>query len=282
MRLLFVNSLLVLFLAGLIELPGTASAQSSDVPDVPYTETIPGTTIEFEMIPVPAGSVTVETPDGPQEVEVDPFWIGKTEIPWDAYDVYVYDLDKSREGLSEEELDAIAHPSKPYVLPGEDFGHKGYPALAMTRHAATEYGRWLSAKTDHAYRLPTRAEWKHACELGMADAVARGPDALSEHAWVAPHAEDQTHPVGASEADALGLHDILGNAAEWVAAPDPDDDSAPIAWGGSYRTDADEANCDTQIQQESSWKMSDPQLPKSEWWLSDAPFVGFRLIRVPD
>jgi formylglycine-generating enzyme required for sulfatase activity len=194
----------------------------------------------------------------------------------------VYGLDKGNEGMSEAEVDAIARPSKPYVLPGEDFGHKGYPALAMTRHAASEYGRWLSAKTDRPYRLPTRAEWKHACQLGMADIVAQGPEALQEHAWVAANAEKQTHPVGASTADALGLHDMLGNAAEFVADPNPDDDQLPIAWGGSYRTEASEVSCDTSVQQTSAWKMSDPQLPKSQWWLSDAPFVSFRLVRVPD
>jgi len=26
------------------------------------------------------------------------------------------------------------------------------------------------------------------------------------------------------------------------------------------------------------WNMTDPQYPKSRWWLSDAPFVGFRVV----
>ena len=25
--------------------------------------------------------------------------------------------------------------------------------------------------------------------------------------------------------------------------------------------------------------MRDPQIPKSEWWHTDAPFVGFRVVR---
>jgi len=246
-----------------------------------FEETIPGTLVTFEMIPVPAGSVTIETPDGPQEVEVGPFWMGKTEVAWDAYDVYVYGLDKNNEGMSDAEVDAISRPSKPYVLPGEDFGHKGYPALAMTRQAAAAYGQWLSAKTDRTYRLPTRAEWKHACQLGMADALTAGPEALEQHAWIASNAEKQTHPVGASTADALGLHDIIGNTAEFVADADPNDDAPPVAWGGSYRTEASAVGCDAHIEKTAAWQRSDPQLPKSQWWLSDAPFVGFRLVRVP-
>ena len=273
----------IALMLALLVTSGTATAQSTaSDPLSAYTDTIPGTLITFDMVPVPAGVVTVETPDGPQEVEVGPFWMGRTEVAWDAYDVFVYGLDKTNEGLSEAEIDAIARPSKPYVLPGEDFGHKGYPAISMTRHAATAYGRWLSAKTDRAYRLPTRAEWKHACQLGMADALAQGPEALMEHAWVASNADEQTHPVRASAADALGLHDMLGNAAEFVADPNPDDDQLPFAWGGSYRDEASAVDCDARMQQTSAWKMSDPQLPKSRWWLSDAPFVGFRLVRVPD
>jgi formylglycine-generating enzyme required for sulfatase activity len=116
----------------------------------------------------------------------------------------------------------------------------------------------------------------------MAEAIASGPDALEEHAWVASNADAQTHPVGASTADALGLHDMIGNAAEFVEDPNPDEEQLPFAWGGSYRTEATEAHCDARIQQTSAWQMSDPQLPKSTWWLSDAPFVGFRLVRVPD
>ncbi|MEL6942523.1 MAG: formylglycine-generating enzyme family protein, partial [Bacteroidota bacterium] len=27
------------------------------------------------------------------------------------------------------------------------------------------------------------------------------------------------------------------------------------------------------------WQQRDPQIPKSIWWNTDAPFVGFRLVR---
>jgi hypothetical protein len=27
------------------------------------------------------------------------------------------------------------------------------------------------------------------------------------------------------------------------------------------------------------WKMQDPQIPQSIWYLTDAPFVGFRVVR---
>ena len=33
--------------------------------------------------------------------------------------------------------------------------------------------------------------------------------------------------------------------------------------------------------QNAAWNETDPQLPKSRWWLSDAPFAGFRLATTP-
>ena len=232
------------------------------------------------MVPVPAGSVTIGTPEGPQEVAVDSFWMSATEVPWDAYDVYVYGLDKKGQG-SEREVDAVSYPSKPYVLPGEDFGHQGYPALAMTRKAAEEFGRWLSAKTGKNYRLPTEAEWTHACRLGLAGEPP-ATDQLGDYAWYEANAEKKTHPVGSLSANRLGLHDMLGNVAEFVAGWSTAPDSPPVVRGGSFESDAAEVSCAARQQQTSAWNATDPQLPKSQWWLSDAPFIGFRLVREPE
>lgn len=66
---------------------------------VPYTATIPGTEITFEMIPVPGGTFKFGSPDsqenrkddeGPQiEVVVDPMWVAKTEVTWAQYWQYM-------------------------------------------------------------------------------------------------------------------------------------------------------------------------------------------------
>lgn len=55
---------------------------------VPYTTTIPGTEVEFEMVPIPGGTFLMGSPEseddrrsdeGPQfHVVVEPFWMGKT------------------------------------------------------------------------------------------------------------------------------------------------------------------------------------------------------------
>ena len=210
------------------------------------------------MVPVPAAA------------GVPAFWIGRTEVPWDLYDIWVFGLDKGEGGNAS--ADAVSRPSKPYVLAGQNFGHQGHPALGMTHHAATEFTRWLSAKTGHRYRLPTEAEWEHACRAGVASAGE-----LSAVAWHPGNAGDEPHPVGKLAANAWGIHDARGNAAEWVDGRD----GTPVIKGGAFLADAGEPTCEARQAQDDTWNMTDPQLPKSQWWLSDAPFVGFRIVREP-
>lgn len=240
-----------------------------------YTETIPGTVVEFEMVPVSGGSVTV---DG-TERSVGPFWMARTEVRWDAYDTYR--LDEQMEGVDDAEADAISLPSKPYGFGNEipGFGQSEYPVLSVARNAARQFARWLSAKTDHTYRLPTAAEWKHACRLGYGTPAEWSSEKLAEHAWFAENAEDTAHPVASLDSNELGLFDQLGNAAELVVPRERASDQTPEVWGGSYQSSAAETHCSARRQKKPTWQESDPQLPKSKWWLSDAQFVGFRVIR---
>ena len=61
-------------------------------------------------------------------------------------------------------------------------------------------------------RLPTEAEWEYAARAG--DTSARyGP--LEAIAWFAINSEETAHPVGQKQANAWGLHDMLGNVWEW-------------------------------------------------------------------
>jgi formylglycine-generating enzyme required for sulfatase activity len=232
-------------------------------------ETIPGTVVTVAMMPVPRGTGEIKDSDGTRRVEVGPLWMSKTEITWDAYDIYVYGLDRSG---GPGDADAVSRPSKPYVMPGESFGHEGHPALAMTYGAATQFAAWLSAKTGRKYRVPTEAEWEHACRAGAAT-----PDDLRAVAWYSDNASDRTHRVGSLAANPFGLHDMLGNVAEWVISGN----GAPVVKGGSFQDDTEDVGCGARKEQKGEWNMTDPQLPRSRWWLSDAPFVGFRLVREP-
>ncbi|MDZ7362695.1 MAG: formylglycine-generating enzyme family protein [candidate division KSB1 bacterium] len=193
----------------------------------PFVETIPGTSVKFEMIPLAAGAITINN----TTVEIKPLWIGKTEVTWDEYDIYAFKLDE-KENQKIGELDAIARPTKPYGAPDRGFGHQGYPALSMTFHTAQEYCRWLSAKTGKKYRLPTEAEWEYACRAGETEKIS--PASLDQRAWFWDNAEDKTHPVATKQPNKWGLCDMLGNAAEWVVGLD----GKPVVAGGSYKDKA--------------------------------------------
>ncbi|OJF13191.1 formylglycine-generating enzyme family protein [Couchioplanes caeruleus] len=66
--------------------------------------------------------------------------------------------------------------------------------------------------TADGYRLPTEAEWEHACRAGTT-----GPryGALDEIAWYRGNSDEQPRPVGGKRPNPWGLHDMLGNVWEW-------------------------------------------------------------------
>jgi formylglycine-generating enzyme required for sulfatase activity len=221
-----------------------------------YEQTIPNTTVAFRMLPVPG--------DG---ADIDAFYLCATEVTWDMYDLFVYG-ETSVAGGSEKGADAVTRPSKPYLPPDRGFAHAGYAALSMSHFAATMFCDWLSQKTGRRYRLPTEEEWAHACALNAAQLTT-----LADAVWFGDNADDKTHPVGSKAAGAIGLHDMAGNASEWVTTAE----GKPTTCGGSYKDDAEDVGCAARRPPSSAWNASDPQLPKSQWWLADCPFVGFRV-----
>jgi hypothetical protein len=64
-----------------------------------------------------------------------------------------------------------------------------------------------------------------------------------------------------------------GNVGEWVTTKD----GARVI-GGSFRTSPEELGTKTLLTPISDWNKTDPQLPRSPWWLADADFVGLRIV----
>jgi formylglycine-generating enzyme required for sulfatase activity len=260
----------------------------------PYTEKLSGTLVEFQMVPVPGGTYEMANPEEEGATltsELKGFWIGKVEVTWDEYDVYMYRLDQEDKGGSEAQgsggpepegepttPEAVARPTKPYGAPDLGFGHQGYAALHITYHAAQSYCKWLSLKTGKKYRLPTEAEWEYACRAGVLPAGPIEDAALLDRiAWYEANADEQTHPVGSKEPNAWGIHDMLGNTGEWCQGIG----KKPVVRGGSFQDPAEEVHPGARKYETPDWTMSDPQIPKSKWWLADAPFAGFRVVCEP-
>ena len=205
---------------------------------VPYTATIPGTSIEFKMIPISSGKFKMGSPDsendrrddeGPQfEVIMQPFWMGEYEVTWSEYKKFMQ-LDKVFKALqakglrkvtNETEIDGVTAPSSLYdpSFTFEAGDGPRYPAASMTQFAAKQYTKWLSLTSDTFYRLPTEAEWEYACRAGTTTAYYFGDDVeeLEEHAWFVDNADEERHRVGELKPNPWGLYDMYGNVAEWV------------------------------------------------------------------
>ncbi|MBI3877592.1 MAG: SUMF1/EgtB/PvdO family nonheme iron enzyme [Verrucomicrobia bacterium] len=280
-----------------------------------YTNTIPGTDVSFVMMPIPAGEFTMGSPDsekgrkpdeGPQhKVKISPFWMGQCEITWNEFELFMY-ADEERKFKDKLKTDAkvdrvsdiVARPTKPYVEMSFGMGKDGYPAISMTQHAANKYCEWLSAKTGQFHRLPTEAEWEYAARAGTTTAYSWGDDLAKakEYAWFEANSDFKYQKVGKKKPNPWGLYDMHGNVAEWVldqheadyknvlkTAQDPwAKQTAPYGQsvrGGSWDDTLDKLRSSARRFSDKSWKQQDPQLPKSIWYLTDAQFLGFRVVR---
>jgi len=281
------------------------NAQQRDDSFTVYEQKIPNSTISFTMVPIPAGSFLMGSPDketghkmdeGPvTKVFIDAFWMEEHEV---TYDEYVLFQDEERD--PEPKPDGITRPSPPYVDFTLGMGKTGgFPANSMSQYGAVMYCKWLYRKTGIFYRLPTEAEWEYACRAGSAAAYPFGNDIqqLGKYAWYEGNSGNKYHVVKQLQPNAWGLYDMLGNVAEWTLdqyradyyqlignpARNPlqqAENKYPLTLrGGHFKDEASALRSATRIASDRKWNARDPQIPKSKWWNADAPFIGFRIVR---
>lgn len=280
-----------------------------------YVQKMHGTELSINMVFIEEGTFFMgsdqqdwghkldESPK--KEVQVSAFWMSDVEITWDLYNLFVSreldNLENSLQKGTEVKMspDAVTGATTPYVDMSFGMGVHNYPAISMTQLAASRFCQWLSALTGNFYRLPTEAEWEYACRAGSTSIYSFGNDLsrLDEFAWFSGNSQEKSQKVGQKKPNRWGLYDMHGNVAEWTLdhylasgynfeqneIKDPirmKETTYPKAVrGGSWQNEPIDLRSASRIGSSKKWKMRDPQIPKSLWWHTDAPFVGFRIVR---
>lgn len=275
-----------------------------------YMQELPSSQLKINMVAIPSGSFNMGSQDseegrdedeGPQrKMDIEGFWMSSYEITWELYNLFLQrELDNvvfAEKGKEvEKKVDAVAGATIPYVDMSLGMGTgKNLPIGNVTQLGASKFCEWLSAITGVFYRLPTEAEWEYAARAGTAGAYSfDDDDSLEEYAWFSDNSGATYHEIGKKKPNPWGLYDMYGNVAEWTL--DQYDTNAykestgpyirvkkeypAVIRGGSYKDSPEMMRSASRAFSKPVWKQRDPQFPKSKWWHTDAPFVGFRIIR---
>jgi len=247
--------------------------------------------------------------EGPQRrVRVGPFWMARFETTWNLYEPFMISrVPRNRDGTlrypqhleDPTPADFVSSPTQPYTEMDFGMGREGYPAVNMTHHAASKFCEWLSYQTGHFYRLPTEAEWEYACRAGTTGPYSCPAVELAEYGVFDPDFRRLGYEkVGTRKPNPWGLYDMHGNVMEWCLdqyLPDayarwkgepianpltmPQTRYPRVARGGSWYDLPEDLRSARRFFSEFAWQAQDPQLPKSLWYLTDAHWLGFRVVR---
>jgi formylglycine-generating enzyme required for sulfatase activity len=270
-----------------------------------------------EMVMIPGGRFEMGAAPGEEEaeglpgqfrnrsqprrmVEVGPFAAGRFEVTRGQYRAFVQATGREDKGCWAWNGKELAQDAgKSWRDPGyaQDDGH---PVACVSWDDAKAYTVWLSRRTGKTYRLLTEAEWEYAARAGTVTRRYWGDDGNRSCAYantldrtakrVVPgfsHFQSAecddghayTAPVGRYQANAFGLHDMLGNVWEWVEdCWNETYSGAPVdgrAWSSG--------NCGRRVLRGGSWG-SDPRLVRAADRDGDTTairidIIGFRVAR---
>lgn len=107
------------------------------------------------------------------------------------------------------------------------------PAIRLTWDKTQTFISQLNSLTGKSYRLPTEAEWEHAC-YGGAKTNYCGGDDIEAVAWYRDNSRFKLRPVGQKKPNGFGLYDMSGNVWEWANDCWKDKCDLRIFRGGSF------------------------------------------------
>ena len=259
-----------------------------------------------EMVVIPAGTFTMGSPasetgryereDPAHRVTIArPFAIGVYEVTRDEYARFVRAANHS----SGEESCLVNEGHDWKDRAGQSWRTLAFPqtvrhpVVCVSWNDASAYASWLSRITGADYRLPSAAEWEYAARAGTdtpwywGDSTedqclhANGADAATDLPW---HAGcNDNHPktslVGLLRPNGFGLHDVLGNAWEWVQDCFNWDYAGAPTDGAAW----EEGDCSARVMRGGSWANTSRYLRTAHRAGERADFrsdyTGFRVAR---
>ena len=228
--------------------------------------------INMEFVRIPAGKFVLGNNNGQPDqqervVEIEkPFWMAKTEITNKMFRA-IFEDHNSR---------FIDQQWKDHIFAGYPANEDQMPAIRMTWERANKFCKKLSAKTGLKIELPTEEQWEWAARSGTDTEMYYGTagddfsayENLSDYTMrdlavigVDPKPMGPNNPrfkiynfvpktekyndgvlvpqgTAGYKSNAWGLHDMLGNVAEWTKSDYTfygDDEDLKVVRGGSWR-----------------------------------------------
>ncbi|OQW95805.1 MAG: hypothetical protein BWK79_01045 [Beggiatoa sp. IS2] len=255
----------------LVTVPKTTTAIS--ISRSIFTDRVKEGSLGIVMVRLPAGSFLMGDVVGDGN---------KDEKP--VHRVHLPEFAISRDEITFEEYDHFARATQRELPQDEGWGRKNRPVINVSWHDAMAYATWLSEQTEHQYRLPTEAEWEYAARAGTENNYWWGNEINQQANCHQSGCQDKfeyTAPVGTFAANPFGIHDTVGNVAEWTCS----------IYTNSYLETGEEQRCSNQSDVQTSfvirggsWNVlpTGTRVSFRYFWTptNRAHDLGFRLVRV--
>lgn len=227
--------------------------------DGPLMVSLPGG--EFTM-GVRGSSDPAETPF--HDASAPPFAIGVYEVTFAEYDRFARATGRARPD-------------------SQGLARDNHPVFDVSWHDAAAYAEWLSRETGQRYSLPSEAQWEYAASAGRSSPYWWGfrMEPGRAHCFNCTPGLPARLPtaVGSFPPNPFGLHDTVGNVAEWVQdCFHPTYRGAPAdgsVWEGG--------DCSVRVVRGGHFASPQPNAQRRDRFAPDRgyPDIGFRVVRTP-
>lgn len=203
------------FMTGLIgKTDGNVNADNNSIIVVPNnsnSQNTDPTAGKSDMVKIPGGKFKMGRNDGSpverpeHEVDVNDFWMDKTEVTVAEYSDFVKASNYSPTPANWE-------GGKP--LPGTE----NQPVRFVNMDDIEAFIKWRNARDKATYRLPTEEEWEYAARNGNDNNLYPWGDKFEKSCAVVDKPDSAPEAVGSKKCgeNKWGILDLIGNVYEWT------------------------------------------------------------------